>query len=160
MSTKLFIGGLSWGTTDESMRERFGEFGEVMDAIVVKDRETGRSRGFGFVTFADGAAADAAIAAMNDADFEGRTIRVDKAADRNDASARPAYRPRGGSSGGYGDRSSSGYGGERSSSGYGSRERSSGYGGERSSSGYGSRERSSGGGSYGSSERRSYGDRA
>ena len=52
MATKLFVGGLSWGTDDNGLRAAFEDFGEVVDAKVVTDRETGRSRGFGFVTFA------------------------------------------------------------------------------------------------------------
>ncbi|KAG9062921.1 hypothetical protein KI688_004518 [Linnemannia hyalina] len=80
--SKLFIGGLSWNTTDESLRQGFEQFGQVNDAIVVKDRETGRSRGFGFVTFAEDSAADAAIENLNDREFEGRQIKVDRASER------------------------------------------------------------------------------
>ncbi|KAG0379099.1 hypothetical protein BGX24_001769 [Mortierella sp. AD032] len=81
-SAKLFIGGLSWNTTDESLRSGFSHVGEVIDAVVVRDRETGRSRGFGFVTFADNAGADAAINQFNDQEFEGRQIKVDRASER------------------------------------------------------------------------------
>ncbi|KAI8847009.1 hypothetical protein BC829DRAFT_434141 [Chytridium lagenaria] len=49
--TKVFVGNLSWGTTDDSLRQHFGNYGQITDAIVLRDRETGRSRGFGFVTF-------------------------------------------------------------------------------------------------------------
>lgn len=52
MSKKLFVGGLSWGTTDEALRGAFSRFGEIAEATVITDRETGRSRGFAFVTFA------------------------------------------------------------------------------------------------------------
>ncbi|KAG2267041.1 hypothetical protein Bca52824_074120 [Brassica carinata] len=65
MSTKLFVGGLSWGTDDQSLREAFSNFGEVIDSKVIVDRETGRSRGFGFVNFPDESAANAAILEMD-----------------------------------------------------------------------------------------------
>jgi len=82
MPQKLFIGGLAWATDDYSLRQRFEEFGQVEDAVVIKDRETGRSRGFGFVTFSSEAEADAAIQEVNDTELDGRRIRVDKASDR------------------------------------------------------------------------------
>ncbi|KAF3122188.1 Ribosome-interacting GTPase 2, partial [Orbilia oligospora] len=81
--SKLFIGGLSYGTDDNRLRQKFEEFGVVEDAIVVKDRDTGRSRGFGFVRFSNDDEATAAQEAMNDAEFDGRRIRVDKASDRS-----------------------------------------------------------------------------
>lgn len=86
MSSKLFVGGLSWDTTTEGLRQAFEEFGEVSDAIVVTDRETGRSRGFGFVTFTSSDDASAAREAMHGVDLDGRTIRVDTANEkpRND----------------------------------------------------------------------------
>lgn len=82
MSNKLFIGGLSWDTTDESLRTAFEAHGEVTDAKVVTDRDTGRSRGFGFVTFSSSDSATAAVEAMDNTDLDGRTIRVDVAHDR------------------------------------------------------------------------------
>ncbi|KAF3166082.1 hypothetical protein TWF751_008792, partial [Orbilia oligospora] len=75
--------GLSYGTDDNRLRQKFEEFGVVEDAIVVKDRDTGRSRGFGFVRFSNDDEATAAQEAMNDAEFDGRRIRVDKASDRS-----------------------------------------------------------------------------
>ncbi|HRI07685.1 MAG TPA: hypothetical protein PKW35_07705, partial [Nannocystaceae bacterium] len=72
MSKKLFVGGLSWGTTDESLRDAFSRFGAVTEAKVVLDRETGRSRGFGFVGFDDASQAEAAQAAMDGASLDGR----------------------------------------------------------------------------------------
>ncbi|MCJ1331488.1 hypothetical protein MMC10_008179 [Thelotrema lepadinum] len=77
--SKLFIGGLAWHTDDVTLRGKFEEFGQVEEAIVVKDRDTGRSRGFGFVRFASESDAGAAMQAMNNVEFDGRTIRVDKA---------------------------------------------------------------------------------
>lgn len=80
--SKLFVHGLSWHTNDDALRQGFEQFGEIQEAIVVKDRATLRSRGFGFVRFASDAEADAAMEAMNNQEFDGRVIRVDKAFDR------------------------------------------------------------------------------
>jgi RNA recognition motif-containing protein len=79
MSKKLFVGSLSWDTNDEGLRNAFAEYGEISEAVVISDRNTGRSRGFGFVTFEDDEAADKAIAALNGTELDGRTIRVDVA---------------------------------------------------------------------------------
>ena len=82
MSKKLFIGGLAWATNDASLHEAFSNFGEVTEAKVILERETGRSRGFGFVTFADGAAADDAVANMDGKELDGRAIKVSEAQER------------------------------------------------------------------------------
>ncbi len=79
MSKKLFVGSLSWDTNDEGLRNAFGVHGEISEAVVITDRDTGRSRGFGFVTFDDDEAADKAVAALNGTELDGRTIRVDVA---------------------------------------------------------------------------------
>jgi RNA recognition motif-containing protein len=79
MAKKLFVGGLSWNTSEESLRKAFETFGTVTEAKTIVDRETGRSRGFGFVTFAEAEAADAAVAKMNGSQLDGRTIRVNEA---------------------------------------------------------------------------------
>ncbi|KAI1127916.1 hypothetical protein F5Y10DRAFT_186061 [Nemania abortiva] len=79
--SKLFIGGLAWHTEETTLRQKFEEFGPVEEAVVVKDRDTGRSRGFGFVRYTTVADADRAIANMNNVEFDGREIRVDKASD-------------------------------------------------------------------------------
>ncbi|TKX27277.1 RNA recognition motif-containing protein 1 [Elsinoe australis] len=101
--SKLFIGGLAWHTDDTTLRTKFEEFGQVDEAVVVKDRDTGRSRGFGFVRFANEADADKAIDAMNNVEFDGRQIRVDKASERSG--------PPGGGRGGFGGgRGGGGYG--------------------------------------------------
>ena len=73
---KLFVGGLAWATTDGSLRTAFEKFGDLDEAFVVKDRETGRSRGFGFVTFKGPEDAKKALEAMNGAQLDGRTVRV------------------------------------------------------------------------------------
>ncbi|CAI7599317.1 unnamed protein product [Penicillium glandicola] len=112
--SKLFIGGLSWNTDDNSLRQRFEEFGVVEDATVVKDRDTGRSRGFGFVRFSTDDEATAAMNAMNNQEFDGRQIRVDKATERaaggggRGGFGGGGYRG-GGNGGGYGG----GYGGQQ-----------------------------------------------
>lgn len=82
MSSKLFVGGLAWATTDASLRAAFSQFGEVIDAKVITDRETGRSRGFGFVTMNDPAGTETAMRAMDGSTLDGRTIRVNEANDR------------------------------------------------------------------------------
>ncbi|KAF5707545.1 hypothetical protein LB506_007673 [Fusarium annulatum] len=97
--SKLFVGGLAWATTSDSLRAKFSEFGEVTDAIVMTDRETGRSRGFGFVTFSAQEEAQAAINALNEQEFEGRQIRVSEA---NQGGGRGGGRGGYGGGGGYG----------------------------------------------------------
>ena len=82
MSSKLFVGGLAWATRDETLREHFAQCGEVTDAKVIMERETGRSRGFGFVTFADAETAAKAREELNNSDLDGRSIRVDTATER------------------------------------------------------------------------------
>ena len=80
---KLFVGGLSWNTTDESLHAAFAGFGEVMEAKVIMERETGRSRGFGFVTFQDSEAATQAVDALNETELDGRRIAVNEARERS-----------------------------------------------------------------------------
>jgi len=82
MSNKLFVGGLAWATTDQGLKAAFEAFGEVVDAKVITDRETGRSRGFGFVTFADADSARQALDQMNGQELDGRNLRVDEAQER------------------------------------------------------------------------------
>ncbi|MEE2835345.1 MAG: RNA-binding protein [Myxococcota bacterium] len=82
MSTKLFVGGLAWATRDDSLRDHFAQCGDVTDAKVIMERETGRSRGFGFVTFADAETAAKAREELNNSELDGRAIRVDTATER------------------------------------------------------------------------------
>jgi len=82
MSNKLFVGGLSWGTDDQSLRDAFAIHGDVSEAKVILDRDSGRSRGFGFVTFVDASGASAAIEALNGQTLDGRNIRVNLAEDK------------------------------------------------------------------------------
>ncbi|KAL0094719.1 putative glycine-rich RNA-binding protein [Phycomyces blakesleeanus] len=95
MSVKLFVGGLAWATTDDSLYSAFSVYGNVETAVVIKDRETGRSRGFGFVTFSDNGEAQAAVDALNEQDLDGRRIKVDRAAERGDRTERPDRGDRG-----------------------------------------------------------------
>ncbi|PWA48216.1 glycine-rich RNA-binding protein RZ1A [Artemisia annua] len=76
---RCFIGGLSWSTDDRALKDAFSKFGRLLDAKVVVDKESDRSRGFGFVTFEDKHAMEDAIEAMNGVDLDGRNITVDKA---------------------------------------------------------------------------------
>ena len=79
MSNKLFVGGLSWDTNDSTLAAAFGKLGPVTEAKVITDRDTGRSRGFGFVTFDAPADAKRAIAELDGSELDGRTIRVNEA---------------------------------------------------------------------------------
>jgi RNA recognition motif-containing protein len=79
MARKLFIGGLPYRTTNDELRDAFAKAGEVASASVVTDRETGRSRGFGFIEMANDADADTAIEMWNGKDFGGRTLTVSEA---------------------------------------------------------------------------------
>jgi cold-inducible RNA-binding protein len=103
MSKKLFVGSLSWDTNDEGLRNAFSAHGEISEAIVISDRDTGRSRGFGFVTFDDDEAADKAVAALNGTDLDGRTIKVDvaQAKQRSGGGGGGGGGGRGGYSGGW-----------------------------------------------------------
>ena len=98
MAKKLFVGGLSWDTSDVGLKEAFERFGEISEAKVITDRDTGRSRGFGFVSFNDDDAATRAMDEMNGTELDGRNIRVNEAHDR----------PRDGGGGRFGRRRSFG----------------------------------------------------
>ena len=79
MAVKLFVGGLSFSTSNERLREVFAAVGAVESASVVTDRDTGRSRGFGFVEMATPEEAEQAISRLNGSSLDGRTIQVEKA---------------------------------------------------------------------------------
>ncbi len=98
MSKKLFVGSLSWETTDSSLRSAFEAHGKVTEAKVITDRDTGRSRGFGFVTFANDADGDQAIRAMDGHSIDGRDVRVNEAQDKRDGSRGGGGGARGGGS--------------------------------------------------------------
>lgn len=82
MGKKLFVGGLSWGTNDDVLRSSFERFGEIEEAKVITDRETGRSRGFGFVTFKEEDDALNAVSEMDGSAIDGRTVKVNEARER------------------------------------------------------------------------------
>ncbi len=82
MSKKIFVGGLSWGIDQDGLRDAFSSYGEIEDCHLVTDRETGRSRGFGFVTYVNDSDADTAISEMDGAELEGRKIGVNTAQER------------------------------------------------------------------------------
>ena len=79
MSTKLFVGSLPWSVTDDSLRTAFEPHGTVVSAKVITDRQTGRSRGFGFVEMSNESEANDAISALNGSDLSGRSIIVSEA---------------------------------------------------------------------------------
>ena len=76
---KLYVGNLSYDTTLDALKAAFAEFGDIVDAVIITDKNTGRSKGFGFVEFADEAMAKAAMEAMNGKDLEGRSLVVNVA---------------------------------------------------------------------------------
>ena len=82
MSTKLFVGSLSWNTTTEELRDAFAACGELIEAKVIMNRDTGRSRGFGFVTYESEQGAARAIETLDGSTLDGRSIRVDRANER------------------------------------------------------------------------------
>jgi len=84
----IYVGNLSWNTNDDELRGAFEAFGEVSSAKIIMDRETGRSRGFGFVEMPDDSAAKQAIEGNNDKDLGGRTLRVNEARPRDDSPRR------------------------------------------------------------------------
>jgi RNA recognition motif-containing protein len=95
MGNRIYVGNLSFNTNQDSLRDAFSEFGEITDVHVVSDRETGQSRGFGFVTMGTSDSAAKAIEAMNGAMLDGRPLRVNEAEERQ---------ARGGGGGGGGRR--------------------------------------------------------
>jgi hypothetical protein len=152
----IFVASLSFSSTDEDLQRLFEQFGTVDSAKVILDRETGRSRGFGFVEMPDDAEANAAIENLNDADVEGRNIIVKEARPREE-------RGGGGGGGGY-NRGGGGGGGSRGGYGGGAYDRDrrgGGGGGDRGGYGGGGGDRRGGGdrGGYGGGDRRGGGDR-
>ena len=130
----IFVGNLPFGMTDDELHELFAKFGEITRATVIKDRVTGKSRGFGFVEMADDEMARAAIEGLNGSDMQGRALTVNEARPRE---SRP--RTGGGGGGGYnGGGGGGGYSGGGGGGGY-----SGGGGGSGGSGGYGG-----GGGRY------------
>jgi len=96
-TTRLYVGNLSYGTSKETLETTFAEYGQVVSVNIITDRQTGRPKGFAFVEFSAAEEADAAKAAMNGAELDGRTLNVDNAREQE---RRPSGY--GGSRGGYG----------------------------------------------------------
>jgi RNA recognition motif-containing protein len=94
----IFVGSLSFNATEDDLRQLFGQYGTVERASILMDRETGRSRGFGFVEMSNDSEADAAINSLNGASHLGRTLNVNEARPKGEGGGAP----RGGSGGGYG----------------------------------------------------------
>lgn len=106
MTTKLYVGNLSFNTSTSDLEQMFGESGTVQSTNIIEDRETGRSRGFGFVEMSTKEEATAAIAALNGKEIDGRALTVNEAKPREDRGGSGGGR--GGNRGGYGG---GGYGG-------------------------------------------------
>ncbi len=112
MSTKIYVGNLPWRATDAQLTEMFAAHGEVIEARIITDRETGRSRGFGFVTMANNDGAQAAIRALNGNSLEGRALVVNEAREQQGGGGGGGFRRSGsGGGGGYGGGGGGGYGG-------------------------------------------------
>jgi RNA recognition motif-containing protein len=82
MSKKLFIGNIEWGTTEDELKELFGKYGEVEEGVIIRDRMSGRSKGFGFITFVNEEDADKAMEALNGYELNGRKLAVNEARER------------------------------------------------------------------------------
>jgi len=120
VAKKLYVGNLTYDTTEDNLVELFSEYGEVLSAQIIIDRDTNRSKGFGFVEMADGA--DEAANALNGQDFKGRNLTVNEARPREDrggggGGGRGGYGGGGGGYGGGGGGGRGGYGGGGSSGG-------------------------------------------
>ncbi|KAJ3669861.1 hypothetical protein LUZ60_010185 [Juncus effusus] len=101
--TRIFVGGLAYETSDRTLESAFGRFGEILEAQVIKERDTGRPRGFGFVTYSDPIAVDNAISEMNNVELDGRIISVNRAEARPGSADGYGSRSGGGRTGGYRD---------------------------------------------------------
>ena len=119
--TKIFVGGLPYQTDDDQLQQIFSSYGDIASAKVITDRDSGRSKGFGFVEMADDAAAQKAIAELHEAELGGRTITVNEARPMEQRSGGGGGDRRGGGGGygGGGGRGGSGGGGGRGGSGGG-----------------------------------------
>ena len=88
MSKKLYVGNLNYATTEDTLKNVFASYGEIVSAVVIKDRDTQQSKGFGFVELADDAAADKAIAELSGREIDGRRVRVNVAEERQNRGPR------------------------------------------------------------------------
>jgi RNA recognition motif-containing protein len=127
----IYVGNLSWSMTDDDLNNLFSQYGTVSSAKILKEKNTGRSKGFGFVEMEDEEAAKTAIATINESEVQGRKLIVNESQPRPEGSG---YKKSGGGYGG--GRSGGGYGGGRSGGGYGGgRSGGGGYGGGRNGGG-------------------------
>ncbi|MEI7464630.1 MAG: RNA-binding protein [Burkholderiales bacterium] len=149
MGNKLYVGNLSYNVRDDDLQQTFAQFGTVSSAKVMMDRETGRSKGFGFVEMGSDAEAQSAINGMNGQQMDGRALVVNEARPREERPGGFGGGRSGGGGGGYGGGSSGGAGRSGGGGGYGGggggRSGGGGYGG----GGGGGGGRSGGGGGYG-----------
>lgn len=131
MAMKLFVGGISWDTTEDALKQHFAQAGTVISAQIITDKFTGKSRGFGFVEMSSDAEAQKAIADLNGSQLDGRSLVVNEAkpmTPRDNRGGGGGYRGgHGGGAGGYGG----GRGGYRGAGGRGDRGGRGGYGGRR-----------------------------
>jgi RNA recognition motif-containing protein len=81
---QIYVGNMSYGTSEDSLKDLFSQYGEVQNVKIITDRETGRAKGFGFVTMNDDSAAQSAIDALNEKEFDGRTLRINEAKPKED----------------------------------------------------------------------------
>ncbi|MCR5317585.1 MAG: RNA-binding protein [Treponema sp.] len=88
MSKKLYVGNLNYATTEDTLKNVFASYGEIVSAVVIKDRDTQQSKGFGFVELADDAAAERAIAELGGREIDGRRVRVNVAEERQNRGPR------------------------------------------------------------------------
>jgi len=133
----IYVGNLSWSMTDDDLSNLFSQYGAVSSAKILKEKNTGRSKGFGFVEMEDDDAAKTAIATLNESEVQGRKLIVNESQPRPEGSG---YKKSGGGGYGGGRSGGGGYGGGRSGGG--------GYGGGRSGGGGYGGGRNSGGGGY------------
>ena len=112
----IYVGNLSWSMTDDDLSNLFSQYGTVSSAKILKEKNTGRSKGFGFVEMEDEDAAKTAIATLNESEVQGRKLIVNESQPRPEGSG---YKKSGGGGYGGGGRSSGGYGGGRGGGGYG-----------------------------------------
>jgi RNA recognition motif-containing protein len=113
MGKKLYVGNLTYGVTDSTLEQLFAAHGTVQSAQVIMDRDTGRSKGFGFVEMGSDAEAQAAIAALNGKEVDGRSLTVNEARPKTEGGGRGGYGGGGGGRGGSGGRGGYGGGGRR-----------------------------------------------
>ena len=79
VGTKIYVGNLPYSVSDKDLKEMFSSYGEIVEAVVIKDKYSGRSKGFGFVTFADEESAQKAVSEMNEKEVQGRNLKVNEA---------------------------------------------------------------------------------